>query len=359
VNSDSARRRSLSTWYAAAVLLGTFGSWLAYGPLTSDAWLNWYDIRRPWAVDGLRLFVSAVIAMFILWALGTLDHHNGRRRERILAGRRVIVPPLIALATLAVTFLYLPLRFQSELAARHWPCPATFRAIVVPYFPYALYTFALWFGVITPPLMVIFDRVLGDFRRWRHYRSEFQSALDALTPGTATDALLLEAQIALQNYVVRLKGVGERSLPVILGVAAILVYEQTTPSQNTALHNTQSWGKVALWFLMGPAVISCIAIVTFGYQSAIRSAEGVYRRLLIDKRTPATVRASLLKAREELMWKGNGGSFIISILKSTSVLLVLIASGTAYVVKTVNGSKGWWAIFIPDPLFDFVRQIFS
>jgi hypothetical protein len=64
---------------------------------------------------------------------------------------------------------------------------------------------------------------------------------------------------------------------------------------------------------MEPAVITCITIVTFGYQIAIRTAEGTYRRLLARGWGDAKLRASLLSAREELMWKGNDGSFVLSI----------------------------------------------
>jgi len=349
----------LIVWYALTVLIGSLGSYFAYGPLTSEAWRQWYPIRRPWAVDSLRLIIAALLALFILWALGVLDRHNQRLRERMLAGWFAAIPPLIFIAAVLFTFAYLPKRFIAELAMRKWPGPISFRTIYVPYFPYVFYTLALWFGVVTPPFMVILHRLRNDFMRWRKNRSEFERTFAALPDSPPSEEALLAAQIALQNYVVRLKQVGERSLPVILAVAAMLVYEQMTPSQKTALRETQSWAKVALWFLMGPAVIACITIVTFGYQSAIRTAEGIYRRLLAKDWGDAKLRGSVLKAREDLMWKGNGGTFVLSILKSTSVLLVLIMSGTAYVVKTVNAKSGWWSIFIPDSVFKFFKELFS
>jgi hypothetical protein len=349
----------LITWYAVTVTVGTLGSYLAYGPLSSDAWRQWYPIRRPWAVDALRLLISALLALFILWALGVLDRHNDRLREKMLRGWFAIVPPAILIGTLVCTFTFLPWSFIAELTARRWQGARTFRAIWVPYFPYALYTVALWFGVVTPPFIVIVTRMRLDFRRWRWYRAEFEHVFDALPKKAAAEDALIAAQVALQNYVLRLKQVGERTLPVIMAVAAILAYEQTTPSQNTALHGTQSWAKVALWFLMGPAVITCITIVTFGYQSAVRTAEATYRRLLAQSWGDAKLAEKIMGAREKLMWQGNGGSFIVSILKSASVLVVLIATGTAYIVKTVNGKNGWWGIFIPDQIFEFVKQIFS
>jgi uncharacterized membrane protein len=350
----------LVAWYVVAIVVGSLGSYFAYTPpLTSDAWRKWYPIRNPWAVDALRLLIAALLALFILWALGALDRHNDRLRERILRGWVVLIPVAILLASLGMTFGYLPQKFIAELAARRWRGLITFRTIYLPYFPYAAYTMALWFGVVMPPFVVILFRLRMDFQRWRRYRAEFESAFAALPIMKPSEDVLVRAQVALQNYIVRLKQVGERSLPVILAVAAILVYEQTTPSRNTALHETQSWAKVALWFLMGPAVITCLTIVTFGYQGAIRTAEGIYRRLLAHGWGDAKLQATLLKAREDLMWKGNGGTFVLSIFKSTSVLLVFIGSGTAYVVKTVNGENGWWGIFIPDAVFHFVKHIFS
>jgi hypothetical protein len=350
----------LVAWYAATFAIGSLGSYFTYTqPLTSDPWQKWDPIRHPWAVDAVRLFIGAVLALFILWALGAVDRHNQRLRARVLAGWFALLPPLILIVIIIVTFSYLPQKFIAELAVRKWPGPITFRTIYVPYFPYALYTIALTFGVITPPFLMILARVRVDFMHWHRYRAEFKTAFAALPAKAATDDALVAAQVALQNYIVRLKQVGERSLSVILAVAAMLVYEQATPSHNTTLQETQSWAKVVLWFFMGPAVISCITIVTFGYQSAIRIAEGIYRQLLANGWGDAKLQATLLKAREDLMWKGNGGSFVVSILKSTGVLFVLIASGTAYVVKTVNGAKGWWTIFIPDPVFDFLKQIFS
>jgi hypothetical protein len=352
--------RRLIAWYAVTIVIGALGTYLAYNPpLTSEAWRNWYPIRNPWAVDTLRLLIAAVLALFVLWALGALDGHNDRMRERILDRWAVLVPPAILLAAIAMTLGYLPPKFIAELTARHYTGPITFRTIYLPYFPYTVYTIALWFGVVMPPFVVVLFRLRTDFRRWRRYRAEFESAFAALPETEPSEVALVRAQVALQNYIARLKQVGERSLPVILACAAILVYEQLTPSQNSALHEAQSWAKVALWFLMGPAVITCLTIVTFGYQGAVRTAEGIYRRLLARGWGDAKLQSTLLKAREDLMWKGNGGSFVLSIFKSTSVLLLFIGSATAYVVKTVNGKSTWWSIFIPDPVFDFVRHIFS
>jgi hypothetical protein len=105
-------------------------------------------------------------------------------------------------------------------------------------------------------------------------------------------------------------------------------------------------------------LLSFVIIVTFGYQNAIREAEHVFRGLL-DRTPPidAKVREKVLEVREDLMWKGDGGSFILSILKSSSVLVILIASGTAYVVKMAD-KDNWLPVFVPDPVVDFLHKVF-
>jgi len=347
----------LVVWYAVALFIGSTGSFLAYHPpITSDAWLGWSG-GYPWAVDALRLVVAAILALFVVWALGMLDAHNEALRGQLLEGWLIALPFAILSAVCAITFLYLPRAFIEELADRHWTGRITFRSIYVPYFPYSLYTIALWFGLAAPPLQCVLVRVRTDFSQWHVYRRELDESFAAVIANPATEERIVAVEIAFQNYVVRLKQVGERTLPVILAVAAMLVYEQATPSHEKALAATRSLMKVMVWALMGPAVLSFTIIVTLGYQSAVREAEHVYRRLLAES-ADRKVREKCVKLRDQLMWKGSGWSFALSILKSMSVLVLLIASGTAYVVKVANGNH-WMRIFVPEPVVDLVKRVFA
>lgn len=351
--------RLLTTWYLIAVFVGGLGSFLAYrGPATSPAWQQWSG-GVPWLVDTFRLALAAGLSLFVVWALGALDAENGMLRKRVLEGRWALVPPAIFVVVVAIHFHCLPQTFIAELHERSWPGTISFRTIYVPYFPYLLYTVALWCGIAMPPFLFILVRVRGDWARWKAYQRQFETAFAALAAVDSGEDHLLGAQVALQNYVARLKQIGERSLPVLLAVAAMLVYEQLTPTHKTVLTGTQNTAKVVVWLLMGPALSSLVIIVMFGYQSAIRRAERGYRRLLASPKwgTPGA-REKVLKAREELMWKGNGGSFALSILTSTSVLLLLIASGSAYIVNSANAG-GWPAVFIPEEVVTMLRRVFA
>lgn len=351
--------RFLPVWYFAAVVLGGCGSFFAYrGPFSSSAWQEW-SRGIPWLVDTLRLAFAAVLSLFVVWTLGALDPENRRLREDTVRGAWALIPPAIFCLVVAVHFLYLPNAFIAELKQRNWKGDMSITKIYVPYLPYVLYTVVLWCAIAMLPLLVLLARARGDWRRWKTYQSQVNDAFAALLkPGWDTSRLI-ESRVALQNYVARLKQIGERSIAVILSVAAMLVYEQVTPTHATVLTKTQDIAKVVVWFLLGPAMSTLVIIVMFGYQGAIRKAERAYRRLLVS-REPAIVadRDAILKARDKLMWKGSGGSFALSILKSTSVIVLLIASGTAYIVKSAE-SGGWPAVFIPGEVVSFLRRIFG
>lgn len=70
MSNASARTLSggkLALWYAAAIAIGTYGSWDAYhGHFSSDAWTLWAAASAkgvdPTILDVLRLFVAAVHA---------------------------------------------------------------------------------------------------------------------------------------------------------------------------------------------------------------------------------------------------------------------------------------------------------
>jgi hypothetical protein len=312
-------------------------------------------------VDGVRLIVCAVFALFTIWNLGLLEREHEALAAEVLSGWRVMIPIFVTIVAVALTCGYASQGFVEGLRARGYGGGFSFYEIYLPYFPYALYAAALWGGMGSPVLAMLVARFSFDRAMLRQSREELETQfrrVDAVT-GSAALAEFQQSQIAMQNYVARLKQIAERYIPVLLTVSTVLIYEQLTPSRRTVTLEAQDIGKFGLWLLLGPALVTCITVVTFNYQSAIRRAEGAYRDLLL-RLTPVEreARDKVLGAREQLLWQSNGGSFALSILKSTPVFVLLVTSMTLYVLNNLD-AKSRLTIFIPKMLVTFFRTIFG
>ncbi|HVG24233.1 MAG TPA: hypothetical protein VND45_08790 [Thermoanaerobaculia bacterium] len=351
--------KAIIGWYAAMVIAGSFGSLAAYHLPGSDAWRSWNG-NFPWAVDTLRLTVCTAFALFTIFHLRLLEPAHQKLAAGVLDGWKVAIPLLVPVVAIALAVGYASRGFIEGLPSRHYLGPTDFRAIYLPYIPYSVYVAALWGGVGSPVLAMLVTRFAHDWKELKSTRKRVFKQFVAVEHASPKRALLTyqESQMAMQDYTARLKSVAERYVPVLLTVATVLMYEQFTPSHGSVTAEANEIGKLGLWLLLGPALVSCLSIVTLRYQSVVRRAETAYRALL-ERLDPeqTDVRTCLLEARAKLMWESSSGSFAATILKSTTVFVLLVSSLALYVLSNLD-AKSRISLFVPNLLVDAFTNIF-
>lgn len=355
------RWRSVFLWYAGVLVIGSFSSYAAYELPGSDAWRIWSGGKYPWAVDGVRLIVCAIFALFTIWNLGLLEREHETLAAEVFSGWRSAIPILVPIVAIALTCGYASQGFIDGLRARGYRGGYGFYDIYLPYFPYAVYTAAMWGGLASPVFAMLVTRFTYDRSMLRQSRDEFETQFRKIDTTLGRDAPVdfQQSRVAMQNYAAGLKQIAERYIPVLLTVSIVLIYEQLTPSRQTVTAEAQDIGKLGLWLLLGPALLTCMTVVTFNYQSAVRRAESAYRDLLLRLTpTESEVRDKVLEAREHLLWQSNAGAFALSILKSTPVFVLLVTSLTLYVLNNLD-VKSRLTLFVPKMLITFFRTIFS
>lgn len=348
-------------WYAVVLVIGIAGTYAAYRLPGSPAWDIWSGGRHPWIVDALRLVICTLFAVFTIWNLGLLDKQNSELAKKVLAGWHVAVPLVIPVLAIVIDVIFASRQFVAGLPSRGYKGPYDWATIHRPYIAYSFYVAALWGGMGVPVFAMLLARMKHDRTMRRSSRRALEEQFRKLLAVDADNAVaeFQQSQIVLQNYVVRLKQIGERYIPVALTVATLLIYEQETPSFKTYTPFAQDIGKLGLWLLLGPAVLAILIHVTFGYQAAIRLAESTYRTLL--ERLPAAnfdAREKVLAAREHLTWESNSGSFAMSIVKSTTVFVLLVSALTLYILENLD-AENRLTLFVPRILLESVQRIFS
>jgi hypothetical protein len=353
--------RHLLCWYGAVVIIGAFGSYAAYELPGSAAWRIWSGGHFPWAVDAVRLLVCGVFALFTIWNLELLEPENRELAATVFDGWRLGIPLLVPAVAVAITVGFAPMRFIAGLPSRGYTGGYGFYDIYLPYFPFAVYTSALWGGIGMPVLTMLIARFSSDRKLLRQNRRALEAEFRALETVSLTEPLIdfQRSQVALQNYLIRLKQIAERYIPVLLTVSTVLIYEQFTPSWRTVTAEAQDLGKFALWLLLVPSLLVCLTVVTFGYQAVLRRAEATYAGILnrlAERHQEA--REKILAYRDHLLWERSSGSFILSILKSTTVFVLLVSSVTFYVMSNLD-AKTRLALFIPKVILSLIQKIFS
>jgi hypothetical protein len=411
----NARFQWLSTaiWYMGAVIVSSIGTFLAYGPFSSDAWEYWSG-ANAWKRDVARAVVASLLAFFMLWNLESfaVKWKGSRDRHSFLPLRRYELIILIGVATLLLvfTFLFLPYSFRRDLKdsleqlgkgsqiARRMAAAETakdaatieiakkavadeiakkavadelakrvaandFTQIRKPYFPYLLYVFGLWIGIVFPVFLTLLRRVRVDWELWRVRRSTLDSCIPIKLPSHAGQGSnsFEEFSVAFQNYVIGLKEVAERYVPVLLATSLVLLYEQLTTSHLTVTQAAVESGKLALWLLLGPALLICITMVALGYQNAADKAEiglRAFAETLAKSHGKTELFDRVIQAREKLMWEESPAEFVVSVAKSATVAIPLLLALTAYVLHSLAGPEGWLGIFVPKAAIDFVQGLF-
>jgi hypothetical protein len=166
--------------------------------------------------------------------------------------------------------------------------------------------------------------------------------------------------LSLQDYVVGLKSVAEEYVPVLLGVSLILMYEQITPSVQTVTDAAVESGKLAVWLLLGPALLTCIIIVALGYQSAAHIAESGLRALAgasSESASDGDMLKRIAEARSKLIWDQSPAAFILSVVKSATVSIPLLLAIIVYILSL--HTEQWFRILVPKALVDFVQNVYK
>ncbi len=162
-----------------------------------------------------------------------------------------------------------------------------------------------------------------------------------------------------------LKEIAERYVPILLAISLGLLYEQLTPSYRSVTTTAVEFGKVSLWLLLVPALLICVTVVAFGYQSAVARAEagmqsiveasgsGVERDKLLEKVVAA--RSDLLLETESRGVYLDRGQKV----KSGSISIPLLVALTAYVLKSLQVGDKWVEIFIPSGVVNFFKNLYN
>jgi hypothetical protein len=285
---------------------------------------------------------------------------------------------LVAVVILLVlyNFVFLPDSFRSGLRLNmgtlmHKPACADLEAkvanddyhqIMKPYIPYFLYIFGLWFGIVLPLFLFLLRSVSVDWKQWKDRRSRLDKCVDTkVSPLLQEQFRTFEKLLtAFQDHIVGLKDIAERYVPVLLAVSLALLYEQVTPSHQTVTPAAVESGKLALWFLLGPALLICITIVALGYQGAAHKAESGLRFLIEDlgySGEGVEAFKAISEARSKLIWDQSPAAFILSVVKSATVSIPLLLAVIIYVLHSLSG--GWFSIFVPKALVDFVQSVYK
>jgi ABC-type multidrug transport system fused ATPase/permease subunit len=343
------------------------GTFLAYqGPLSSAAWQGW-DGADAWKRDLMRAIVSALLSLFVLWSMDVAPEKGRGSRisgEPIIFNRyekRLFLA--IFLMLLLMIFYILPAAFISGLDARGTNVPRTFDQIMKPYFPYFLYAAGLWIGIITPVFLFLIRAAARDWAWWKEARARLYGILSRQVSSAAelTAASFQELTVSFQNYVIGLKNIAERYLPVLLAMSLGLMHEQLTTVHESATPESVEAAKVASWLFLGPALIIFITLVALGYQSAVKKAEAgfsPYIEILVKSPDKFDILSAMLVLRANFIWEQSPLSFVISAIKSASVSIPLLLALTIYVLQNLIKGEAVPLIFIPRQVLEFLKGFY-
>lgn len=355
--------RDVWIWYALATLLCVVGTYAAYyGPLSSDSWQRWADYTHviPPLWDTVRALGSALLAIYALYSLevvSTKDDARGGISVRHLSRleRGLILATALAIGIVALALL--PLNFRRTYEGlirlphpRIVPAvndPLSFHQIWAPYFPYSLYVFGLWLGIVFPVLFFLARSMRFDFPQLRLLRSRIDRVEDAeeLTKRSVSDYIY-----SFRQYFYWLKAVANRYVPLFLVVITICLVEQLTPLHCAVLAWAADLGKMALWLLLIPASLVTVFVFLFLFDDGITAAKGELDQL-IETLAPHADKDDALdearRAREDLESESSV-SAMLAVTKSGNVGVYFLAILSAGLIGAFLRYHEYWAsAFVP------------
>src|ERR1700733_1859334 len=239
-----------------------------------------------------------------------------------------------------------------------------FRQIFRPYFPYLGYTSGLWIGIAFPVLLFLIRGALED----RAASAERWSRLDRAAAAAESSTPLPDIHtfeelfVSFQNHVAGLKAISERYVPVLLAISITLIYEQLTPSHETATPQAVDSAKIALWAILGPAAAFCISMAAVGYQRASRMTSHALQALseTLAKHSGSDGLSDKVRdSRDKILWDQSPLGFVLSVSKSATISIPLLLAIIGYVLTSLGGPGGWIGIFVPERVIHFIKQLYS
>jgi hypothetical protein len=367
--------RSVLAWYFIVLLFSILGTYLAYNePFGSEAWQIWSQAGKDaWIKDAIRGTAITLVCLFFLWNLNVFAAWRSEPESyypifRLAFYEKIIIIALLILL-LILQFSYLREDFIRNLPSKGYPSITdkpemySFDKITLPYFPYSLYSVGLYIGIMLPVMLCFIRRITFDKNIFRQAKNDLEnlSQLDAKSVESFTIFRFKQFELAFQNYVILLKSLSERYLPLILGAAVFLIIEQVTSSRDTATQSAIEITKLLIWLFIGPALLIFLVSVAIGYQITVKSAEEKLRSfigLLEISRGKSEILGEIINFREKLIWSYSPLSFIISAIKSASIAIPLLLTLTIYIMQTIIKEENWLYIVLPKEIVEFFKGLY-
>jgi hypothetical protein len=360
--SDELHWRVVVWWLAGTVTVATLGAYLAYGPLSSAAWQCWSG-QTAWKRDSLRVLLSAILALLLLRNMGVISL-EARRSVFKLKRLEVIVLLLVFAVLIAAELTALSDSFVANLPSRGCTLPTAaekYRQIYFPYLPYTLYMVALWIGIVFPVLLFLVRSVQADLL-WS--RNNWMVLQDSIAQARAPESNALartyrELVLRFEDYVLGLKAIAQRYIPVIFAVSIILFYEQLTPSSRTVTQAAVEGGKVGLWILLGPTLVVCLVLVVYRYQLASEATVLGLSAVAANPAADDSLFDSALERRSNLSWERGAFQFVLSLFQSATFTIAFLVAVSSYALSSVVQGEELMYLLVPKAVIEFLKRLFS
>jgi hypothetical protein len=371
--ASAARARSLKptwpavlVWFLLVLLVSTLGTYFSYhGPLSSDAWRLWAGKQRvnPVTMDVLRVVLSGLAAVYVLWGMGVFSSRRPEREGNLLSlplrQYEWWVLAVSAILLLVSALVFQPLyAFRPDLIRLGIHVPLTFEQITKPYFVYCVYMIGLWLGIALPVFLIFVRSVLHDWKEWKQ-RWQVTFALNRndleVTPQT-----FREFVVDMENYFLFLKEAAERYFPLLLAVITILVLEQFTELASSATPAAADVAKTLLWVFWMPAL--GVSLYLFGkvYEDALAAAK-TDLSVFVDKLRAAPDKHDLLDKimakRGELDRDRGPMRFMFSVVTGGRVSVYALGAFVGFWVRGLSKYEDLAKAFFPTWMIDFVSRL--
>lgn len=365
--------KTLLTWYAVSIVIGTLGSVLSYTVNGSDAWRWWAPGSDAWCFDAVRLVVLMAISLLGLWGMRVLPPERANVETSGPLRMPLKIPEKAILLVLAVTllgfnFYVLPRNFVKDLVALRYMGSLGFSNICRPYFTYIFYLAALWIGSGWPVLLALIRLSQVDWKRFRslwarldrHFPWAPSATLEAMNK-----ARLLRMQETLTEVTSHFKSVAERYLSVALTLGLALALPQLTAGRKTVTTEAFEWSKVVCWFLFGPGTAVLLFTATVGYETVLGRARRTFRLLSESLATRLAENSSehdeelltgVLAVQGDLLWNKSAASFIVEIVKSAGIAVPVLVILFAYILPEKALGERWEELFFPPQVRELLGQ---
>lgn len=357
-------------WYAAAIVIAVVGSYLAYGPLTSDSWHRWalWTQTNVVFLDASRVVIAALLALFCLHSLDVVPSLASKRQSinylRLEPYERILISAFVVLFVICAYYL-LPENFDHvyrQQVASHEVTPGvsdpfSFGQIFGPYFPYSLYVAGLWLGIVAPVLFFMARSLRLDWRAWKALQGTLVIDVpdEKLTRRTITNLV-----IATQDVFSLLKESAGRYLPIFLAVITMTLVEELTPLKRSVLGPSSDIGKIILWLLWIPTLVILVGLFTILYDGEVKRAKNALSLMIARlQNLPAKTRElqDAAKALRDISDHENSVKALFDVIKTGSVgVYGLVVAVTAITVSVLRFHENWARAFVPQSLIDWLMQ---